>query len=707
MPRSPLLASAAAPSSAASAKPKKMKKKVQKEALTKEDASPAETPMMVKKKVLKKKGATKRETATQESLSAPKTEPKAVAEKKNNSADVEDLFASKAGWKNAMAAAEKKAQDQAAAEKEKLEAAKAEKLALRKKRQQEAEKPPAEVEAAVSSSMSGGGSSSSSSSTASAPAKRKAESLSEDKDSAKSAAKTGQKIQRTAAKPAVEKAGGEDGNAYRKEHEIVVDDASCPAPWEKFEAAEPAIGKKLTAALRKQGYESPTPIQAQSWPIALQGCDMVAVAKTGSGKTCGFLLPTLVRIATRGGPCPTPRKIDYYHSEPAMPSALVLAPTRELAQQIGAEAAKFAPFVQARVVCIYGGVAKGEQIRELKQGADILVATPGRLVDFAEGDKKNRDLKPCVDLSQVTYFVLDEAMLDMGFEPDIRKIVGWCPPSPKSSKDQRVNLLLADDSALRRQTLFFTATWPRAVQSVARSFTTSDAIQIRIGQSGNKLSANKSVTQIVSILAYDEKLAKLQDVLAGELKPGITAIIFAATKGGCDFLERKLNQFFPDIWVGVIHGDKGQWERDEALGKFRSLTAGKDEKRGVLVATDVAARGLDIPGVPVVVVYDFSPGNGKSGIESYVHRIGRTGRAGSTGKAFTFFSSEEVDAAKFVDLLRGADQVVPKKLEEIAAKSRGSGGKGKGGGKGGKSGKGKGKGSSKGRDRFGSNWKRW
>lgn len=189
-------------------------------------------------------------------------------------------------------------------------------------------------------------------------------------------------------------------------------------------------------------------------------------------------------------------------------------------------------------------------------------------------------------------------------------------------------------------------------------------------------------------------MGKLDKILSTELHAGETAIIFAATKGGCDYLERHLKKGSLKGWCGVIHSGREQWERDEALGKFRDLTAGSKAERGVLIATDVAARGLDIPGVALVVVYDFSTGNGASGVESYVHRIGRTGRAGRKGRAFTFFMPEEGHAWDLVELLRGAGQEVPVELAELASRGRTGGGKGgkggKGKGKGGKGGKGKG-----------------
>lgn len=443
---------------------------------------------------------------------------------------------------------------------------------------------------------------------------------------------------------------------------------------------------------------APTPIQAQGWPVALEGRDLVAVAKTGSGKTCGFLLPALVRIAERG-----PQKTSGFNRM-AKPTCLVLAPTRELVQQIAGEAEKFAPFVAATVCVLYGGVPKSEQCWKAKQGADIVIATPGRLLDLAGGDT-SRSLPPVVSLENVNYLVLDEAdrMLDMGFEPDIRKIAGQCKESGRSEEGGGAAGALG---GTKRQTLFFTATWPKNVQRTARSLTSSDALNICIGQGadGDKLSANPMVKQTLLMVEAGEKSQKLHEVLKAELGKGQSCVVFSSMKVSCDSLERQIQKqdygFDEKPWCGVIHSGREQWERDESLQQFRAVTAGAN-KRAILVATDVAARGLDIPGVAMVVVYDFgrSKKGDDSSVESYVHRIGRTGRAGKTGKAFTFFTGEDSGAHELVEVLEGAKQEVPAKLRELADyewhdRNRRKG-KGKKGGKGGKSGKGA-KGKSKG-----------
>lgn len=460
--------------------------------------------------------------------------------------------------------------------------------------------------------------------------------------------------------------------AFRKLHEIIVD-ASCPAPFETFDAAAPMLGGALAQALLSQGYTAPSPIQAQSWPIALAGKDMVAVAKTGSGKTCGFLLPALARIAERG-PAPSPEQVSWEKSVPARPSVLVVAPTRELALQIGGEADKFAPAVRARVVVLYGGTPKGPQVVALRQGADIVIATPGRLNDLCAGDTK-RGISPCISLEAVTYLVLDEAdqMLDMGFEPAIREIVARCP---KTGAPEEGGGASGARGGSKRQTLFFTATWPKKVQAVASTFTSKSAVQVRIGQGGaegDKLTLNKSVRHEVVMSEFKQKVGTLQNYLKQSFGPKESAVVFAATKGACNFLEQKMGEAFKGMWCRAIHGDKEQWEREQILCEFRTNVAGGQQ--AVLVATDVAARGLDIPGISLVVVYDFSFNRQPAGIavENFVHRVGRTGRAGKTGRALTLWSSDDKGAPELVKLLEGAGQKVSKQLKDMAAWERPAG----------------------------------
>ncbi|CAE8606325.1 unnamed protein product, partial [Polarella glacialis] len=231
-------------------------------------------------------------------------------------------------------------------------------------------------------------------------------------------------------------------------------------------------------------------------------------------------------------------------------------------------------------------------------------ATPGRLLDLAGGDP-SKNIKPSVQLVAVTYLVLDEAdrMLDMGFEPDIRKIVNQCPSTGLPEEGGGATGLLAGSM---RQTLFFTATWPKAVQETASAFTSKEAVQIRIGQGsdGETLTANANVTQVVHVLEECQKPSKLKEILA-QLGKGETAIVFAGQKHKCDDVTGDLQRSGLDLWCKTIHSGKDQWTRDEALAQFRELTAGKGQGKfssGVLVATDVAARGLDIPGLGLMVL---------------------------------------------------------------------------------------------------------
>jgi ATP-dependent RNA helicase DDX5/DBP2 len=453
--------------------------------------------------------------------------------------------------------------------------------------------------------------------------------------------------------------------SFRAEHAIKVAEPDPPDPVMRFEDAP--FARRLVQALLKQGYEAPTPIQAQAWPLAVRGRDVVAVAKTGSGKTCGFLLPALHLILKRGA-CAAPdmEMVDgRFRPAAVVPSAFVLAPTRELAIQIGDECGKFCPAAGAKTVTLYGGASKGDQLRALRTGADVIVATPGRLNDFLAPPP---GFSAPVRATNASYVVLDEAdrMLDMGFEPQIRKILRMCPSA--------------------RQTLMFTATWPEAVRKIAEQFTKPDAAHVRIGDGGERLTANRSVAQTVEVLDEDAKLDRAVAVLRhhlGGANAGARGIVFCGTKRRCDFIDRKIKAAGLRS-AGAIHGDKDQAEREYALDLFRK------GKAPLLVATDVAARGLDIPNIALVLVYDFPMQT-----EDYVHRIGRTGRAGAKGAAHCFFTEENAGQAReLVRILEGAEQDVPDALREMAERRRGGGRGGRGGGRGGR---GRGRGSSFGR----------
>ncbi|CAL5412948.1 unnamed protein product [Camellia sinensis] len=448
---------------------------------------------------------------------------------------------------------------------------------------------------------------------------------------------------------------------YCQKHEVTATGGDVPAPLMTFEATgfPPEILKEVRYLLQKRSlcrtlhcyphsyvttiltfggckmdswslpfcfsFSSPTPIQAQTWPIALQNRDIVAIAKTGSGKTLGYLIPAFILLRQRR------------NNSQNGPTVLVLAPTRELATQIQDEVLKFGRSSRVSCTCLYGGAPKGPQLKELDRGADIVVATPGRLNDILEMKK--------IDFGQVSLLVLDEAdrMLDMGFEPQIRKIVNEIPP--------------------RRQTLMYTATWPKEVRKIASDLLVNP-VQVNIG-SVDELAANKSITQHVEVVPQMEKQRRLEQILRAQER-GSKVIIFCSTKKLCDQLARSIGRNFG---AAVIHGDKSQGERDWVLNQFRS------GKSPILVATDVAARGLDIKDIRVVINYDFP-----TGVEDYVHRIGRTGRAGATGVAYTFFSDQDWKyAADLVKVLEGADQLVPPEVREMALRGGPNFGRNRGG----------------------------
>ncbi|GER29498.1 DEAD-box ATP-dependent RNA helicase 46 [Striga asiatica] len=390
------------------------------------------------------------------------------------------------------------------------------------------------------------------------------------------------------------------------------------------------LGPNRRRAVQHAGFSVPTPIQAQSWPIALQGRDIVAIAKTGSGKTLGYLIPGFIHLKQR-------------RNNPKLgPTVLVLSPTRELATQIQDEAVKFGRSSKISCTCLYGGAPKGPQLRDIDRGVDVVVATPGRLNDILEMRR--------ISLHQVSYLVLDEAdrMLDMGFEPQIRKIVKQVPS--------------------RRQTLMYTATWPKEVRRIAADLLVN-SVQVNIGNV-DELVANKAITQYVEVLPPMDKRRRLEQILRSQ-EAGSKVIIFCSTKKMCDQLAGNLTRQFGAV---AIHGDKSQGERDYVLNQFRTGRA------PILVATDVAARGLDIKDIRVVINFDFP-----TGIEDYVHRIGRTGRAGATGVSYTFLCDQDSKhAAELVKLLEGANQRVPNEVRDMASRGRAkhhiAGGRGRAGG---------------------------
>jgi len=449
--------------------------------------------------------------------------------------------------------------------------------------------------------------------------------------------------------------------SYREEHNIVCKTVHCPPPLQTFKDAQACLGIRIVQMLRDKGFLAPSPIQAQAWPLALAGRDIVAIAQTGSGKTFAYLLPAVVRLHERGKPSPA--------SETARPRVLVLAPTRELIQQIATDVAKFAISIGHRFVPCFGGVWKTAQLKQLGKGCDMLLSTPGRLKDFMHGVRA-QGLAPAANVGDVSYLVLDEAdaMLSMGFIPQVREILQQCLNSGEPEQGGGAD---GPRAGTARQTLFFTATWPRKVRTVARELVSSEAAQLRIGQGvgKDKLTANKNVRQIVQVVEYWNKLERLINVLTSELNNGDTGLVFCGTKGRTEYIVDMINKSWVVDWCEGIHSGKEQWVRDASLERFRRHTASGD-KRAVLVATDVAARGLDIPGVALVVVYDLNGWHGELSIDSYVHRIGRTGRDGTIGRAFTFVESRDRGLPDLVKLLKDAGQRIPKPLQEVEAEER-------------------------------------
>ncbi|KAI9370777.1 hypothetical protein BJX61DRAFT_535352 [Aspergillus egyptiacus] len=417
-----------------------------------------------------------------------------------------------------------------------------------------------------------------------------------------------------------------------------------PEPVNTF--TNPPLDDHLISNIKLARYQTPTPVQKYSIPIVMNGRDLMACAQTGSGKTGGFLFPILSQ-AYQNGPSPVPAQAagqyGYGRQRKAYPTSLILAPTRELVSQIFDEARKFAYRSWVRPCVVYGGADIGSQLRQIERGCDLLVATPGRLVDLIERGR--------ISLVNIKYLILDEAdrMLDMGFEPQIRRIVeGEDMPSVND-----------------RQTLMFSATFPRDIQMLARDFL-KDYVFLSVGRVG---STSENITQKVEYVEDHDKRSVLLDILHTHGTTGLT-LIFVETKRMADALSDFLiNQRFP---ATAIHGDRTQRERERALEMFRS------GRYPILVATAVAARGLDIPNVTHVINYDLP-----TDIDDYVHRIGRTGRAGNTGIATAFFNRGNRGVVRdLIDLLKEAHQEVPSFLESIAREGSGYGGRGGRGGRG-------------------------
>ncbi len=346
------------------------------------------------------------------------------------------------------------------------------------------------------------------------------------------------------------------------------------------------LAAPIQQALAERGYTQPSPIQEQSIPILLEGRDLLGCAQTGTGKTAAFSLPILQLL----------------HESPKRPRrksarVLVLTPTRELATQVGKSMETYGEHLQFKHTLIYGGVGQNPQVRAMRDGVDILVACPGRLLDLIE--------QKCVDLSEVDFFVLDEVdrMLDMGFLRDVKKIVALLPK--------------------RRQSLFFSATLAPNIVKLAKEILHEPAT-VTIAA---KTTTAENVTHSVCFLSSENK-RKLLISLLDEQQEGELAIVFSRTKHGANKLAKLLTA--NGLTAEAIHGNRSQAQRERTLDKFRA------GRLPILVATDVAARGVDVKAVTLVINFDLPQEP-----EAYVHRIGRTGRAEATGRAVSFCAEDD------------------------------------------------------------------
>ncbi|XP_061926169.1 probable ATP-dependent RNA helicase DDX46 isoform X2 [Entelurus aequoreus] len=415
--------------------------------------------------------------------------------------------------------------------------------------------------------------------------------------------------------PELARMSAEDVIVYRSELEgITVKGKGCPKPIKTW--VQCGVSMKILNSLKKQGYEKPTPIQAQAIPAIMCGRDLIGIAKTGSGKTIAFLLPMFRHIMDQ-------RPLE----ESEGPISVIMTPTRELALQITKECKKFSKSLGLRVVCVYGGTGISEQIAELKRGAEIIVCTPGRMIDML-GANSGR----VTNLRRSTYVVLDEAdrMFDMGFEPQVMRIVDNVRPD--------------------RQTVMFSATFPRAMEALARRIL-AKPLEIQVG--GRSVVCS-DVEQHVLVIEEDKKFLKLLEILGHYQEKG-SVIIFVDKQEHADALLKDLMKAsYPCM---SLHGGIDQYDRDSIINDFKNGAC------RLMVATSVAARGLDVKQLILVVNY-----NCPNHYEDYVHRAGRTGRAGNKGFAYTFITEDQVRyAGDIIKALELSGSPVPAELEQLWA----------------------------------------
>ncbi|KAI8339174.1 P-loop containing nucleoside triphosphate hydrolase protein [Chlamydoabsidia padenii] len=409
-----------------------------------------------------------------------------------------------------------------------------------------------------------------------------------------------------------------DWRIFKEDYSIATKGGSVPHPIRNWN--ESGLPKHVLDVIDKVGYKEPSPIQRQAIPIGIQNRDIIGVAETGSGKTASFIIPMLTYIS----------ELPKMNEENAMdgPYALILAPTRELAQQIEQEALKFAVPMGYTCVSIVGGHAITDQAFNMRNGAEIVIATPGRLTDCLD--------RRIIVLNQCAYVVMDEAdkMIDMGFEDAVNTILDALPVSnvkpddneEDANKESSGTITTTTGDQKYRQTTMFSATMPPAVERLAKKYLRNPAV-VTIGNAGQ---AGSTVEQRVEMIDDDgRKKNRLLEIL-GTKKFTPPIIIFVNQKKGVDILAKALNKLGHQ--AVTLHGGKSQEQREAALDKLKTGSA------GVLVATDVAGRGIDVKNVSLVVNYDMA-----KSIEDYTHRIGRTGRAGQSGVAITFLSSYDTE----------------------------------------------------------------
>ena len=406
-----------------------------------------------------------------------------------------------------------------------------------------------------------------------------------------------------------------DWRIFKEDFNISTKGGSIPNPMRDWK--ESGLPKRLLDIVAQVGYNEPSAVQRAAIPIALQNRDLIGVAVTGSGKTAAFLLPLLVFISE------LPALNEFTKNDG--PYAIILAPTRELAQQIEIEARKFATPLGFTCVSIVGGHSLEEQSYNLRNGAEIIIATPGRLVDCIE--------RRVLVLGQCCYIIMDEAdrMIDLGFEESVNKILDALPvgnekPDTEEAEDAKAMSLRLGRKDQYRQTMMYTATMPSAIEKIAKKYLRRPAI-VTIGNIGE---AVETVEQRVEFIAGEEKRKKrLNEILAsGEFTPPM--IVFVNIKRNCDAVARDIKHMgFSSV---TLHGSKTQEQREAALASVRNGQV------NVLVATDLAGRGIDVSDVSLVVNFNMA-----TNIESYTHRVGRTGRAGKSGTAITFLGNEDAD----------------------------------------------------------------